>query len=42
MRDRVTVELVPGMSLSEAEVTVRLLDGAELRSHADTGRTARA
>ena len=37
MRDRVTVELVPGMSLSEADVAVRRLDGAELRRRADSG-----
>ncbi len=37
LRDRVTVRLVPGMSLSESEVTVRLPGGAEHRLHFDSG-----
>jgi len=35
--ERVRVELVPGMGLSESEVTVRLRDGTELRRVEDAG-----
>jgi 2-methylcitrate dehydratase PrpD len=37
VRDRVEVELVPHMNLSEAEVTVRLSDGTQLCRREDSG-----
>ena len=36
-RDRVQVNLIPGMSLSESDVTIKLRDGRELRRHYDCG-----
>ncbi|MFL6693444.1 MAG: MmgE/PrpD family protein [Ramlibacter sp.] len=37
MRDRVTVDLVPGMTLSDSEVILKLRDGSELRRWHDSG-----
>jgi len=37
VRDKVTVELVPGMGLSDAEVLVQLRDGTRLSRHHDCG-----
>lgn len=37
VRDRVTVDLVPGMGLSDSEVSIRLRDGRELRLAHDCG-----
>jgi len=37
VRDKVQVSLIPGMTLSESNVTIKLTDGRELRNYHDCG-----